>query len=133
MAITYSLFEKFEVALWAKAHNWVTDDHRVVLVDSSWVVDLVNDDFLDDVDVGDRIGVSATMTGEAISGNGAVSADTLVFTGLSGANIAGFVLYRWSGVESTSELILHATGYDIPPPDPFKIFWGLNGVIFDRG
>lgn len=83
---------------------WLTDDIRAVLVDATYVYSDLHD-FLDDVVAGNRVATSASMTGKT-NVLGVFDADDLVFTAVTGDVVKGVIIYKHTGVEATSQLIL---------------------------
>lgn len=97
---------------------WDTDDTRVILVDvADYVVNLATHDFLDDVPVAARVAVSAALTGKTIAAGVADAAD-VTFTAVTGDVSEALIIYRHTGVDSTSNLIAYidsATGLPVTP------------------
>jgi hydroxyethylthiazole kinase-like sugar kinase family protein len=85
--------------------DWVNDDFRVVLVDSGYVYSDAHDN-LDDVTAGLRVATSGAMAGKSASG-GVADATNTTLTAVSGDDIAGIIIYRHTGVESTSFLLAY--------------------------
>lgn len=86
--------------------DWSTDDIRVVLCDSTYVFNAA-DDFLDDVPAGSRLATSGSLTGKSTTG-GVADADDVTFpTVAAGDTVTSVVVYRHTGTESTSNLILY--------------------------
>lgn len=98
--------------------DWVADDIRGILIDTAlYTVNLVTDDFLDDVPAGAREGTITALSGKS-SNAGIADATDLTFVTVSGATVEALVLYRHTGVESTSQLIAYidtATGLPVTP------------------
>lgn len=75
------------------------------------------DDNLDDVPVGARVGTAVTLTTKTYA-NGIFDADDVTFTSVTGDQSEALVIYRDTGVESTSKLIAfisEATGLPVTP------------------
>jgi len=110
---------------------WVTDDIRGVLVDTAlYTVDLVNHDFLDDIAVGARVGPITALTGKS-GATGIADATDLIFANVTGATVEALVLYRHTGVESTSQLIAYidtATGLPATPGGGDVVILWDNGA-----
>lgn len=111
--------------------DWVNDDIRGILIDTAlYSVDLVNDDFLDDIAAGAREGTITALTGKS-SDAGIADANDLTFTLVTGATIEAIVLYRHTGVESTAQLIAYidtATGIPVTPNGGDIIILWDNGA-----
>jgi len=95
----------------------LTDDIDVILVDTdAYAVDLVNDEFLDAISVGDRISTT-TLTGKSSTG-GIFDADNAVFSAVTGDVSEALVLVKDTGNAATSRLIAYidtATGLPATP------------------
>lgn len=97
--------------------DWVADTIKVVLVDAAdYTVNLSTHDFLDDVPSGARVATATLASKTAVAGV-ADAADT-TFSAVTGDVSEALVIYRDSGVESTSQLIAYidtATGLAVTP------------------
>lgn len=97
--------------------DWVADTIKIVLVDAAdYTVDLANHNFLDDIAGGARV-ATATLANKTASA-GVADADDVTFTAVSGDVSEALVLYKDTGVESTSQLIAYidtATGLAVTP------------------
>lgn len=97
--------------------DWDADTIQAILVDTAlYTVNLGTDDFLNDVPVGARVGSAVTLSSKTTTAGVADAAD-ISFTGLSGApSIEALVIFKSTGVESTSRLIAYidtATGLPV--------------------
>lgn len=97
--------------------DWVNDTIKVVLVDAAdYTVNLTTDDNLDDIAAGGRV-ATGTLTSKTTSAGVADAAD-LTFSTVSGDQSEALVIYKDTGVESTSTLIAYidsATGLPVTP------------------
>ena len=97
--------------------DWGVDDIRAILVDTAlYTVDLAVHDFLDDVGASSRVATTA-LVGESSSA-GVADANDTTFSAVSGATVEAVILYKHTGVESTSQLIAYidtATGLPATP------------------
>lgn len=113
-----ALYAAGKQALLTAGINWTSDDIRVVLVDSAdYTVDLATHDNLDDIPVAARVATSAALTGMSATGGVADAAD-VTYTSVTGDSIEAAVIYKHTGVESTSTLIAYidtATGLPVTP------------------
>jgi len=95
-----------------------TDDIRVVLVDGAdYTPNLATHDNLDDIPSGARVAVSTALQSKTVT-DGVFDADDIVITAVSGDQFEYLVLYKHTGVEGTSRLILlidSATGLPCTP------------------
>jgi hypothetical protein len=86
--------------------DWSSDDIRVILCDSGYVFD-PTDDFLDDVAGGARLATSGSLTGKTAT-DGVADADDVTFpTVLAGDTVTSLIVYKHTGTEATSDLILY--------------------------
>lgn len=94
---------------------WDSDDIRAILVDTgAYTVNLAVHDNLDDITAGARIAVSAALAGKTTTA-GVADANDVTFSAVSGATVEAIVLYKHTGVESTSRLIAYIdTGTGLP-------------------
>lgn len=98
--------------------DWSADSIVLVLVDHG--IDTpapATDDFLDDILAGARIATSAAFTAKTVTSGVADAAD-VTLTAVSGASVESIVIYKSTGVESTSNLIAFidtATGLPFTP------------------
>ena len=112
--------------------DWLADDIRVMLVDTADYVLGANidvHDFLDDVPVGARVAVSGALTGKT-STLGVADANDVTFPSVTGDPSEALIIYKHTGVESTSNLIAYidsATGLPVTPNG------GDINVVFDSG
>ncbi len=113
-----ALFDKARQRFLEGQFNWNTDTIKAVLVDTgTYTVNLSAHEYLSDIGTGARISTSGAFTGKATSG-GAADANDITFTSVTGASIEAIVLYKDTGVDSTSPLIAFidtATGLPITP------------------
>jgi hypothetical protein len=98
--------------------NWLTDTVKAILIDAgSYTVNLSTHQYLSDVSSGARVTTPVTLTSKTTTGGAADAAD-VTFSAVSGPSIEAIILYKDTGVESTSPLIAYidtATGLPITP------------------
>jgi len=96
----------------------LTDDIKVVLVDlADYTLAIDTHDFLDDIPAGARVATSGNMTSKT-STLGVFDAANETFSAVSGDVSEALVIYKDSGVASTSPLIAYidsATGLPVTP------------------
>lgn len=86
--------------------DWSSDDIRVILCDSTYVYDPTHD-FLDDVPAGSRLATSGTLLNPTTT-DGVADADDVTFpTVAAGDTVTSVIVYKHTGTESTSDLILY--------------------------
>lgn len=84
--------------------DWLVDDIRLVAVTSAYVYDAAHD-FLNDVSGGYRVATSGSLTGKDAT-LGIADADDVTLASVTGSDIEALILYKHTGTESTSPLIL---------------------------
>lgn len=97
--------------------NWMSDTIKAVLIDTAlYTLSIDEHDNLDDIPGGARVGTPVTLTGKS-NVLGVFDAADISFTGLSSApSIEAMVIFKDTGVESTSTLLMFidsATGLPI--------------------
>ena len=97
---------------------WLTDDIKLILVDlADYTQNLATDEFLSDVPSAARVATSGNFTTKT-STDGVADADDVTLTAVSGDPSEALVIYKDTGVESTSPLIAFidtATGLPVTP------------------
>lgn len=102
-----ALYDKGREGFLDGSIDWDTDDIRAILVDTgAYTVDLATHDMLDDVPSGARVAVSSALGSKTVTAGVADAAD-VTFTSVTGASVEAIVLYKHTGVESTSRLIAY--------------------------
>lgn len=100
------------------AISWSSDNIKCVLVDTAtYSVDIANEEFLSAIPAGERVATSANFTTKTIT-NGTADADDVVFSSVSGDVSEALVIYKDTGVDTTSPLIAYidtATGLPVTP------------------
>jgi hypothetical protein len=98
--------------------NMSSDDIRVILADAAdYTLSLSTHDFLDDVPSGARVATSAALSSKTVTGGVFDAADVTLST-VTGDQSEYLILYKHTGTESTSPLILlidTATGLPVTP------------------
>jgi len=114
--------------------NWVSDTIKAILIDTAdYTVNLQTHDALNDIPGAARV-ATATL-GSKSTAAGVVDAADTTFTSVSGDPCEAIVLYKDTGVESTSTLIAYldtATGLPVTPSgDDVVIVWdsGSNKIF----
>ena len=95
----------------------IDDTIKVTLVDAAdYTVNLSTHDFIDDVPAGARV-ATATLGTKSVTG-GAFDAADVTFTAVTGDPSEALVIWKDTGVEGTSPLIMYidtATGLGVTP------------------
>lgn len=113
-----ALYDKGRQGFLDGSIDWDTDDIRCILIDTgAYTVNLATHDFLDDVAGGSRIAVSGSLASKTAT-DGIADAADVTFTTVSGTSCEALILYKHTGVDSTSRLIAYidsATGLPVTP------------------
>jgi hypothetical protein len=83
---------------------WLSADIKVVLCSSGYSPNTATDQYLSDIAGGNRVATSANLASKT-STTGACDAADLTFTAVSGAQVLYIVVYKDTGVASSSPLI----------------------------
>jgi hypothetical protein len=108
------MYDKSRQAFLRGQVNWESDDIRAILVDTAqYAIDITLHDFLDDIPAGARVS-SAQLVNRTVV-DGIRDADDTQFLLVSGPTVEAIVIYKHTGVESTSQLIDYIdTGAGLP-------------------
>ena len=113
-----ALYDKGRQGFLDGSIDWDTDDIRVILIDTAdYTVDLATHDNLDDIPGAARVAVSGSLTGKTVA-DGVADAADVVLSAVTGDQSEALVIYKHTGVESTSRLIAYidtATGLPVTP------------------
>jgi len=125
-----SLYDKGREGFLDGSIDWDTDNIKVVLVDAAdYTVDLVNHDNLDDIPAAARVATSANLASKTVTGGVADAAD-ITFAAVTGDVCEALVIYKDTGVESTSRLIAYIDTATWLPVTPNG---GDINVVWDSG
>lgn len=110
------------------------DTIKIVLCTSSYTYSTAHD-FLNDVTAGYRVATSAALSSKTTTG-GAFDAADVTFASLTGSTVTSWILYRDTGIESTSNLIAYfdtvsgggALSYT-PNGSSFTLQFGASGIF----
>ncbi|MDN5858603.1 MAG: hypothetical protein L0H84_08255 [Pseudonocardia sp.] len=98
--------------------DWLADTIKAVLVDTAdYTVNLATHDFLSDIPVAARVDTTAAFTGKTAVAGVADAAD-IAFVAATGDLAEAIVIYKDTGVDTTSPLIAYidsATGLPVQP------------------
>ena len=97
--------------------SWNSHTFKVVLLSSSYTVNLASHQYLTSIPGGARVATSAGLT-TSLPGAGIADASDITFTSVTGSQVTQFVIYRDTGVEGTSQLVAFfdtATNLPITP------------------
>lgn len=127
-------FEYFYgMAEWRRGNlDWLNDDVRIVLVTSGYVASQSHQ-FLSSVGAGARLGTSGALAAKSVSSTtGACGANPITVTGITAGTIAGYVLYKHTGVEATSTLLGYYNDVAFFPmvsESDMLLAWDADGVL----
>lgn len=125
-----ALFDKGREAFLGGDLDWDAHTIKLVFVDhADDNPDVATDDNLDDIAAAGRVATSGAFAGKTKT-NGVADADDVTLTSVTGDQFESIVIYRDTGVESTSTLIAKidtATGL------PFTPSGGNVTVTWDSG
>lgn len=109
----------------------VNHDIRAICIDAAdYTPDTVNHGFLNDIPVAARVAVSGPLANKTVTGR-VFDADDLTIENVSGDQFEYIALYRHTGTESTSRLIVlfdTATGLALTPSGGAVIIRWDNGT-----
>lgn len=110
--------------------DWDTDDIRTALYRSGYTPNLGSHQFLSDVGAANLAATMGSgMASKTVTAGVADAAD-VSYSAVTGATVAGLVIYKWSGSDATSRLIANidtATGI------PFVPSGGSVSIAWDNG
>ena len=97
---------------------WLTADIKAVFVTSAYTPNFTTDQYLSDVPVPARVGVSESLSDKTVT-NGWASAEAITWDALSGAACAAFVIVKDTGDLASSLLLAYInSGFTNLPLDP---------------
>jgi hypothetical protein len=97
--------------------SWNSHTFKVVLLSSSYTVNLTSHQYLTSIPGGARVATSSALT-TSLPGAGVADASDITFTSVTGSEVTQFVVYRDTGTEATSQLVAYfdtATNLPITP------------------
>lgn len=113
-----ALYTKYREKALQGQINWLTDNIKVVLVDSAdYTVNTATHEFLSDVPSAGRVATSANLSGKTATG-GVADANDVTFSAVTGDISEALVIYKDTGTDTTSPLIAYidtATGLAVTP------------------
>lgn len=110
----------------------INHDIRAIMVTSSYTQSNAHD-YLDDVPSGNRVHTASALANKtvAVSGNTVTfDADDLTYTNVTGNTVVAVVIYRHTGTESTSRLLMYLelTSSVTPNGGDITLQWNANGL-----
>lgn len=130
-----ALYSKGKEAFLSGSINLSSDTIKVVLVDSAeYTLAISTDDNLDDIPSGARVGTSSALASKTVT-NGTFDAADVSITGISDSSVFEYIIiFKDSGVESTSKLIAcfdTGTGWpaSVSNSGQVDITWHASGIF----
>lgn len=128
-----SIYTKGKEALLDGSINLEADTIKCVLIDAAdYTVNLSTHDFLDDVPSAARVGTPQTLANKTFV-NGVFDADDVTFPNVTGDQCEAILIYKDTGVEGTSRLLIlidTATGLPVTPGGGNIIAqWNASGIF----
>lgn len=125
------LYDKGRQAFLEGSIAWLTDDIRVILIDTAqYTVNLATHDFLDDVAAGSRIAVSGALASKT-STDGVADAADVVFTAVANTSVEALIIYKHTGSDATARLIAYIDSASAGLP--FQVNLGDVTVSWSNG
>ena len=113
-----ALYDKGREGFLDGSIDWDTNDIRVILIDvADYTVNLATHTFLNEVPAISRVATSGALTSKTVAAGVADAAD-VVLAAVTGDPCEAIVIYKHTGVETTSALIAYidsATGLPVTP------------------
>lgn len=109
------------------------DTLNVVLCSAGYTF-AASDEFLDPAIVlGNRVGTPTALTSQTVSSAGVFDAADITFSAVSGSQITQVVIYKATGTETTSSLLVYfdtMTGLPVTPNGgDITIAWNASGIF----
>ena len=101
---------------WKGEIDWVSDDMRALLIDTTLYTAAVTDGFLDEIPGGAIIASAVALGGKTISGRTLQTTNPITFPTVAvGNDVTAIVVYLHTGTPSTSRLVLYVdTAFGLP-------------------
>jgi hypothetical protein len=113
-----ALYDKGRESFLKGEISWNSNNIKVCLIDTNdYTVDIVNDQFLSDIDDDAIIATSDNLSSKTTTA-GVANAANVVFESVTGDQAEALIIYQDTGTASTSRLIAYmdtATGLPITP------------------
>lgn len=124
-----ALYPEFKEQLLTAGLDLESDDVRAILVDTADYTYSSAHDFLDDVAAGARVAVSSALTSKTIA-NGTFDAADVTWSSVTGDPCEAIILYKHTGTESTSNLIVYIDGISVTPNGgDITSAWNASGIF----
>lgn len=115
------------------AVDFATDNFQIVLVTAGYTFAAAGG-FLDPVIAGgNRVATSSNLSSQSVSAAGVFDADDVTFTAVSGSAVTQVVMFKATGTETTSPLVVYwdtMTGLPVTPNGgDITITWDASGIF----
>lgn len=115
---------------WAKGEvNWIGDTIKAILVDTAAYTYSSAHQFLSELPVGARVGSPVALANKTAT-NGVLDADDVTFTAVTGPQLEVVIIFKDTGSEATSRLLLY---FDYGVGLPLTPNSGNVPLIWDNG
>jgi len=104
--MTNKLYPKSKEKILSAGVNLIGDTIKIILVDSADYTYQDTHEYLSDVPSAARVATSAALTGKAVT-NGVFTASNPTFTAVTGDSAEAIIVYKDTGVESTSPILAY--------------------------
>lgn len=109
----------------------LTDDYRVILVDTADYTFSSAHTSLTSVPVAARVATSTALTGKTFS-SAAFDANNVTFSSVTGDTSEALIIYYHTGTDSTSVPLLYLDGFSVTPGGgDITVTWGANIFSFN--
>jgi hypothetical protein len=113
-----ALYDKGREGFASAAVNWPSDTVKITFEDSAdYTVNLATHDFYDDVSSPGRVATSGALANKTAT-LGVCDADDITVSSVSGDQFEAIIIWKDTGVESTSRLIAYIDNYTGLPCTP---------------
>lgn len=113
-----ALYDKGREGFASAGVNWPSDTIKITFTDAAdYTVNLSTHDFFDDVTAGGRVATSGALANKTAT-LGVCDADDITVSAVSGDQFEAIIIWKDTGVESTSRLIAYIDNYTGLPCTP---------------
>lgn len=113
-----ALYDKGREGFASAAVNWPSDTIKITFTDSAdYTVNLSTHDFFDDITAGGRVATSGGLANKTAT-LGVCDADDITVSTVSGDQFEAIIIWKDTGVESTSRVIAYIDNYTGLPCTP---------------
>lgn len=104
--MTNKLYPKGKEKILSAGVNLVGDTIKIILIDGADYTYSDTHEYLSDVPSAARVATSSALTGKAVT-NGVFTASNPTFTSVTGDSAEAIIVYKDTGVESTSPILAY--------------------------